>query len=1024
MSSVNKRITFFYVHSHFSTICWGDRALGKHIGHAGPQAHSADPGGIWMKVSTSKCLVSAMMMFLMVSSGLSSSLGEGGTRGPMDGPAMPDFTTWTDEFDDSTKVNTTIDTQVTGGSVQLAAGKASGLVASVAISPPEGYRYDMVDLTVLTPGNSTVQLSILNATKESTLVGYVNDPIPGFLDLNETQVSINTIGIIRYPSIRLQADLVADGTNRPVLLSWTVYFVGLDVWRDDFLGTAKMSRTIGLNVTSGNVEINLTRKGGTTSGGDHLSYPAVFAPGLGGSDSSDAYYANPTRTGYNDKTTFDYKGIIDLAFGDLNADGRLDMVLGQESYGGSTMDSHVFWGTDTDDEWTDTDSTALDMGRNREVDVGDFNGDGLLDIVMAVQSNEEAGSAVFLNQGGDFTYQPSVVFTGEYYHWLSTGDVNGDGFDDICFGQRDQGRYDLYYGGVSGLIDDFNGDGYMDVALGILSGGKIPLHYGGPTGPSTTADLELAFPNTVGGMDAGDINGDGYLDLVAGGVSSADLRVWTGDADGWSDTRTHDITISSSGQNIVVTDVDLDGYDDILFPDGQNLKVFFGGDTLPTTPGVQKSGWGGNDWYLGVAVPNVGTGSSRYRGSFVTTDIGLPQGKKWDMLYLDGTFPPNTTASISVLSSTGKLIEGFKDLPGLDVDLSGILPSFHRTIKVRVTVASEFNNTTPVLDSLLVKWQDLGTWRDEFYGPAKVDRSLNLGVSDRRIASTYGGGTAPQLIFPSLRSDEGYMTLPTAYLDGGGLDYNAGSPMTFNVRGTSAVDTIDVNGDGHMDLVLAVHQKGETIFNGLSPLFMGTPLGMRDTPAFEFPTTGASDVVAADLNGDGFVDFVFAQELKAADDWDVPSTLFWGSATGWNSTPDLQATTTWTWPSPASATPPPPPRTAWSSSRTPRASAPPSPRTSSPPGVRGTWPPGTWTGTTTSTWCSPTASTRASPRWTASSTGARPEAASRPPREPCPPRGPRRSPWPTWTATSTWTWSSRTSGTTAWTAISTPSSTC
>ncbi|NIS14437.1 MAG: hypothetical protein GWN97_21665, partial [Thermoplasmata archaeon] len=45
------------------------------------------------------------------------------------------------------------------------------------------------------------------------------------------------------------------------------------------------------------------------------------------------------------------------------------------------------------------------MGRNREVDVGDFNGDGMLDIVMAVQNNEEAGSAVFLNQGGDFNYQ-------------------------------------------------------------------------------------------------------------------------------------------------------------------------------------------------------------------------------------------------------------------------------------------------------------------------------------------------------------------------------------------------------------------------------------------------------------------------------------------------------------------------------------------------------------------------------------------------------------------------------------------
>ncbi|NIP34590.1 MAG: hypothetical protein GWN18_06585, partial [Thermoplasmata archaeon] len=353
-------------------------------------------------------------------------------------------------------------------------------------------------------------------------------------------------------------------------------------------------------------------------------------------------------------------------------------------------------------------------------------------------------------------------------------------------------------------------------------------------------------------------------------------------------SRTHDITISSNGQNIVVTDVDLDGYDDILFPDGQNLKVFFGGDTLPTTPGVQKSGWGGNNWYLGVAVPNVGSGTSRYRGSFVTQDIDLPHGKRWDVLYLDGTFPPNTSASMSVLGANGKLIEGFKDLPGPDIDLSGILPSFHRTIKVRVTVASEFNNTTPVLDSLLVKWQDPNTWRDEFYGEAKVDRTLTMDVTDRRLIDTDGRGPGPQLIFSSVRGDDGYMTLPTAFLDDGGRDYLSREPITFNTPGTSAVEAVDVNGDGFVDLAFAVQRTSNSTYSARSPLFTGTPMGMRETPDHEFPTTGASDVVVTDIDGDGHMDVVFAQEMKGADDYDVASILFWGSADGWNATPDLE----------------------------------------------------------------------------------------------------------------------------------------
>ncbi|NIP36332.1 MAG: hypothetical protein GWN18_15365, partial [Thermoplasmata archaeon] len=154
-----------------------------------------------------------------------------------------------------------------------------------------------------------------------------------------------------------------------------------------------------------------------------------------------------------------------------------------------------------------------------------------------------------------------------------------------------------------------------------------------------------------------------------------------------------------------------------------------------------------------------------------------------------------------------------------------------------------------------------------------------------------GRGDAPQLIIPSLRGDEGYMTLSSAFVDAGGLDYTSLPPITFNARGASAVDVADVDGNGYPDVLFAVHRKGETAFSTKSPLFLGTPLGMRETPDHEFPTTGASDVLLRDLDGDGYKDVVFAQERKGTDDYAINSTLFWGSEDGWSDLPDLEFST-------------------------------------------------------------------------------------------------------------------------------------
>ncbi|NIP37183.1 MAG: hypothetical protein GWN18_19670, partial [Thermoplasmata archaeon] len=78
-----------------------------------------------------------LLVFLMSASALSGMLGSAGDDGALVGGPVPfDTSPWTDDFDDGTLVNDTIDTVIVGGRVELAVGMATGIVASVPISSP------------------------------------------------------------------------------------------------------------------------------------------------------------------------------------------------------------------------------------------------------------------------------------------------------------------------------------------------------------------------------------------------------------------------------------------------------------------------------------------------------------------------------------------------------------------------------------------------------------------------------------------------------------------------------------------------------------------------------------------------------------------------------------------------------------------------------------------------------------------------------------------------------------------------
>ncbi|NIS10903.1 MAG: hypothetical protein GWN39_02535, partial [Thermoplasmata archaeon] len=276
---------------------------------------------------------------------------------------------WFDPLDDTSRLympgGSLSGIEVSGGDAHLAPGETSGWLATEVITCPPGHRYDTVHVELETPGNSSALVSVLNASADPVEVGFANDSIPGFRmkEVSEDEPYLNVYSINQrfYTDLRIQVNLVAAGADRPRLLSWTLTFIDVEIWRDDFLWAGKMERHYGLNLTQGELEINLSR-GGSMTGGDVTfdPFPPVFFPAGGGSTSSPVFYSNTAQNGYDDVDSFDYDGLNHAIFADLDGDTNLDMVCAR----GGNHDSQILWGDGTT-TWTDSGATQLDTHEAR-----------------------------------------------------------------------------------------------------------------------------------------------------------------------------------------------------------------------------------------------------------------------------------------------------------------------------------------------------------------------------------------------------------------------------------------------------------------------------------------------------------------------------------------------------------------------------------------------------------------------------------------------------------------------------------
>jgi len=300
---------------------------------------------------------------------------------------------------------------------------------------------------------------------------------------------------------------------------------------------------------------------------------------------------------------------------DMNADGHLDLlypqVCGPRSWRASTT---VFFGRGDGTFATGASSSSI-ASCSGTADLADVNGDGATDVLMS------SPFAVLLGmKDGSLTpVKPSTASGGAL---LGTGDWNGDGKLDLATAGREwlaihlgngdgsfgsSPVYETAFGSGSLALADLDADGVLDIAAATSSPGArgwtaSSLSVLRGSGSGTFPD-RVDYPSALGSSDPAivDLDGDGWLDLVTSVGDSIAARLSAGNASFGSELAS---TLETYVSARALGDLNGDGQPDIAAIIGwpSKLTLLFGsGDGTFVANGALQL----PDLPVGVAVVDV-----------------------------------------------------------------------------------------------------------------------------------------------------------------------------------------------------------------------------------------------------------------------------------------------------------------------------------------------------------------------------------------------------------------------------------
>lgn len=265
-----------------------------------------------------------------------------------------------------------------------------------------------------------------------------------------------------------------------------------------------------------------------------------------------------------------------VAVGDFNGDQKLDLAV--------ACGDHVSILPGNGDGSFGPASTLAFFLPARDVvsssvAVGDFNGDGNLDLAAAGRESPRApfrnSISILLGTGTGSFGPPTIFAVGRSPSSIAVGDFNADGKLDLAVTNSNSGDLSILLGDGTGsffapatnfavgtnpasvAIGDFNGDGRMDLAVVNATSKNVSILLGDGTGsfaPATNFDVGTN-PNAVA---IGDFNGDGKLDLAVADMGRSSVSILLGTGTG-SFGQATSFTAGGPQSSVAAADFDGDG---------------------------------------------------------------------------------------------------------------------------------------------------------------------------------------------------------------------------------------------------------------------------------------------------------------------------------------------------------------------------------------------------------------------------------------------------------------------------------
>ena len=532
-----------------------------------------------------------------------------------------------------------------------------------------------------------------------------------------------------------------------------------------------------------------------------------------------------------------------VAVGDINGDGKLDLVVANWGWPGDPGNVSVLLGNGDG-----TFQAPLNIGAGDfpvSVAVGDFNGDGKLDLAVANQNDPGPGTVSVLLGIGDGTFLPAVAFrAGTYPTYVAASDVNGDGRLDLVVADGASNTVAVLLGTGTGIflppqafaagqfpisvaVADLNGDGHPDLAVADYSywSAAVSVLLGNGDGAfRAAASFRVGSFGTS--VAVGDFNRDGRPDLAVANLNSANVSVLPGYGDGTFEDAAS-FPAGSYPSSVVTGDFNGDGKLDMAvanagFPSGGDigsvsLLLSKGDGTFQpalnlvtgTSPHSVAVGDFNGDGKLDLAVANAGYPAGGDPGS---VSVLLGNG--------DGTFQ----AALKVAAGTSPY--------------SVVVGDFNGDGKLDLAVANNGN----------------------FSGDSGgVSMSLGNGDGTFQSAVSFAAGSHPSYVAVGDFNGDGKLDLVVnswsgvlALLGNGEGTFQAATNVADS--GVYSVAVGDFNGDGKLDLAVT---NGSGRNNNVSVLLGNGDGTFRAGMSFPVGYSPYS-IVVGDFNGDGAQDLAVA----------------------------------------------------------------------------------------------------------------------------------------------------------------------